>query len=140
MADLYEYSTPELVRLLGSRFKEYRMRCNNWWKKHEVHYPQGNTRTWWHCEDRSGKHDGWKKEGTCLPLFSSKNWRWKVVDLPQISIILTRLNQLCKCSCWNIILWVTFLVSIENQHRNNCSGCCLDWQRSAQQQFPGLSW
>jgi len=25
---LYEYSTPELVRLLGSRFKEYRMRCN----------------------------------------------------------------------------------------------------------------
>lgn len=29
MADLYEYSTPELVRLLGSRFKEYRMRCNN---------------------------------------------------------------------------------------------------------------
>ena len=29
MADLYEYSTPELVRLLGSRFKEYNMRCNN---------------------------------------------------------------------------------------------------------------
>ena len=28
MADLYEYSTPELVRLLGVRFKEYRMRCN----------------------------------------------------------------------------------------------------------------
>ena len=28
MADLYEYSTPELVRLLGIRFKEYRMRCN----------------------------------------------------------------------------------------------------------------
>ena len=28
MADLYEYSTPELVRLLGSRFREYRMRCN----------------------------------------------------------------------------------------------------------------
>lgn len=28
MADLYEYSTPELVRLLGSRFKEYRLRCN----------------------------------------------------------------------------------------------------------------
>ena len=28
MADLYEYSTPELVRLLGNRFKEYRMRCN----------------------------------------------------------------------------------------------------------------
>ena len=28
MADLYEYSTPELVRLLGSRFKYYRMRCN----------------------------------------------------------------------------------------------------------------
>ena len=26
--DLYEYSTPELVGLLGSRFKEYRMRCN----------------------------------------------------------------------------------------------------------------
>ena len=25
---LYEYSTPELVRLLGIRFKEYRMRCN----------------------------------------------------------------------------------------------------------------
>lgn len=28
MADFYEYSMPELVRLLGSRFKEYRMRCN----------------------------------------------------------------------------------------------------------------
>lgn len=28
MADLYEYSIPELVRLLGERFKEYRMRCN----------------------------------------------------------------------------------------------------------------
>ena len=28
MEDLYEYSTPELVRLLGERFKEYRMRCN----------------------------------------------------------------------------------------------------------------
>jgi len=28
MPDLYEYSTPELVRMLGTRFKEYRMRCN----------------------------------------------------------------------------------------------------------------
>ena len=28
MVDFYEYSTPELVRLLGTRFKEYRMRCN----------------------------------------------------------------------------------------------------------------
>ena len=28
MADFYEYSTPELVRLLGTRFKEYRMICN----------------------------------------------------------------------------------------------------------------
>jgi len=28
MAGLYEYSTPELVRLLGERFKEYRMCCN----------------------------------------------------------------------------------------------------------------
>ena len=28
MKDFYEYSTPEIVRLLGSRFKEYRMRCN----------------------------------------------------------------------------------------------------------------
>ena len=28
MADFCEYSTPELVRLLGSRFKDYRMRCN----------------------------------------------------------------------------------------------------------------
>ena len=28
MADFYEDSTPELVRLLGERFKEYRMRCN----------------------------------------------------------------------------------------------------------------
>ena len=26
--DFYEYSTPELVRLLGVRFKEYRIRCN----------------------------------------------------------------------------------------------------------------
>ena len=28
MADFYDYSTPELVRLLGERFREYRMRCN----------------------------------------------------------------------------------------------------------------
>lgn len=28
MVNFYEYSTPELVRLLGTRFKEYRMRCN----------------------------------------------------------------------------------------------------------------
>lgn len=28
MTDFYEYSIPELVRLLGSRFKEYRMQCN----------------------------------------------------------------------------------------------------------------
>ena len=28
MADFYEYSTPELVRLLGSRFKDSRIRCN----------------------------------------------------------------------------------------------------------------
>ena len=28
MTDFYEYSTPELVRLLGNRFKEYRMRSN----------------------------------------------------------------------------------------------------------------
>ena len=28
MKDLFEYSTPELVRMLGTRFKEYRMRCN----------------------------------------------------------------------------------------------------------------
>ena len=27
MADLYEYSTPEIVRLMGTRFKDYRMRC-----------------------------------------------------------------------------------------------------------------
>ena len=27
MVDFYEYSTPELVRLLGNRFKEYRIRC-----------------------------------------------------------------------------------------------------------------
>lgn len=28
MPNLYEYSTPELVRLLGERFKDYRLRCN----------------------------------------------------------------------------------------------------------------
>lgn len=28
MVDFYEYSTPELVTLLGDRFKEYRIRCN----------------------------------------------------------------------------------------------------------------
>lgn len=28
MSDFREYSTPELVRLLGIRFKEYRMQCN----------------------------------------------------------------------------------------------------------------
>lgn len=27
MKNLYEYSTPEIVRLLGERFKEYRIRC-----------------------------------------------------------------------------------------------------------------
>lgn len=33
MKDLFEYSTPELVRMLGTRFKEYRMRCNRHKKK-----------------------------------------------------------------------------------------------------------
>lgn len=28
MKDLFEYSPPELVRMLGKRFKDYRMRCN----------------------------------------------------------------------------------------------------------------
>ena len=28
MIYLYTYSTPELVRMLGARFKDYRMRCN----------------------------------------------------------------------------------------------------------------
>ena len=28
MKDLFEYSTPELVRMLGTRFKDYRMRCS----------------------------------------------------------------------------------------------------------------
>lgn len=28
MNDYYEYSVPELVRLLGSRFREYRLRSN----------------------------------------------------------------------------------------------------------------
>ncbi len=28
MADYYEYSIPELVKMLGSRFKDYRMRSN----------------------------------------------------------------------------------------------------------------
>ena len=28
MTDYYEYSIPELIRLLGVRFKEYRLRCN----------------------------------------------------------------------------------------------------------------
>lgn len=28
MTDFYEYSSNELVRILGIRFKEYRMRCN----------------------------------------------------------------------------------------------------------------
>ena len=28
MVDLYEYTTPELVRRLGERCKDYRMRCN----------------------------------------------------------------------------------------------------------------
>lgn len=28
MADFYEYSIPELVRLLGIRFRRYRMQCN----------------------------------------------------------------------------------------------------------------
>ena len=28
MKDFYEYSSPELVKMLGERFKEYRLRCN----------------------------------------------------------------------------------------------------------------
>lgn len=28
MVDMYEYSATELIRLLGTRFKEYRLRCN----------------------------------------------------------------------------------------------------------------
>lgn len=27
MTDLYDYSTPGIVRLMGTRFKDYRMRC-----------------------------------------------------------------------------------------------------------------
>ena len=38
MKDLYEYSTPELVRMLGERFKEYRMR-SIWLKKKCQNYP-----------------------------------------------------------------------------------------------------
>lgn len=39
MNDLYPYSTTELVRMLGERFKEYRMRCNLTQK--EVAYKSG---------------------------------------------------------------------------------------------------
>lgn len=28
MKKMFEYSNPELVRMLGARFREYRMRCN----------------------------------------------------------------------------------------------------------------
>ena len=28
MANMYEYSAPELIGMLGTRFKEYRLRCN----------------------------------------------------------------------------------------------------------------
>ena len=28
MTDFYEFSNPELVRMLGKRFKDYRLRCN----------------------------------------------------------------------------------------------------------------
>ena len=28
MADYYEYSIPELIKMLGARFKDYRLRCN----------------------------------------------------------------------------------------------------------------
>lgn len=28
MVDMYEYSATELIRLLGTRFREYRLRCN----------------------------------------------------------------------------------------------------------------
>ena len=28
MADYYEYSIPELIKLLGARFKDYRLRSN----------------------------------------------------------------------------------------------------------------
>lgn len=47
MSDLYEYSTPETVRLMGTRFKDYRMRCGLTQKKrigaiwHRIdHHPQ----------------------------------------------------------------------------------------------------
>lgn len=33
MSDFYEYSTPELIRIRGSRFKEYRMWTNQTQKK-----------------------------------------------------------------------------------------------------------
>ena len=28
MADYYECSIPELIKMLGARFKDYRLRCN----------------------------------------------------------------------------------------------------------------
>ena len=28
MTDYYEYSIPELIKMLGARFKDYRLRCN----------------------------------------------------------------------------------------------------------------
>lgn len=41
MAKLNEYTSPELVRMLGRRFKEYRLRCNMTQK--EVAYQSGLT-------------------------------------------------------------------------------------------------
>ena len=46
MADFYEYSTPEIVRLLGARFKEYRIRCNLTQNNRELDLPPStNLRT-----------------------------------------------------------------------------------------------
>ena len=57
MADLYEYSTPEIVRLMGTRFKDYRMRCGLTQKDISEQSGIGLTtihkfeewRTTWHC-------------------------------------------------------------------------------------------
>lgn len=43
MKDLYQYSTPELVRMLGIRFKDYRMRCNMTQKEVSEHTGIGMT-------------------------------------------------------------------------------------------------
>ena len=61
MIDYYEYSIPELVKLLGARFKDYRLRSNMTQK--EVSEQSGITITTIHKFENGSRHLPFAAEG-----------------------------------------------------------------------------